>query len=103
MATFIKIADFVEDMPEKVHNLGADALTFSLSVTAPASESPDPTTTDQAEWRRYLYEKSNPAGWQTERWFHTAGCRCFLIVERNTMTNEIRAVRGANSEGETSS
>lgn len=64
---------------------------------------PDPTTTDQAEWRRYLYEKSNPAGWQTERWFHTAGCRRFLIVERNTMTNEIRAVRGANSEGETSS
>ncbi len=45
MATFIKIADFVEDMPEKVHNLGADALKFSLSNTLPASESPDPTTT----------------------------------------------------------
>jgi hypothetical protein len=45
MASFTKIADFVEALPEKVHNLGADALTLALSNTAPASETPDPTTT----------------------------------------------------------
>jgi heterotetrameric sarcosine oxidase delta subunit len=40
-------------------------------------------------WRRYLYEKRNIAGWQTERWFHVSGCRRFIEVERNTLTNEL--------------
>jgi sarcosine oxidase subunit delta len=30
---------------------------------------------------------------QTERWFHFAGCRRWLTVERNTVTNEVHAVR----------
>lgn len=45
MATFIKIADYVEDINEKVHNFETDILKFSLSDTLPSSESPDPTTT----------------------------------------------------------
>lgn len=43
MATYIKIPDFVEDMAEKVHNLGADSLRIALSNTAPASEASNPT------------------------------------------------------------
>lgn len=43
MATFTKINDFVEDVAEKVHNLGSDTLTVALSNTAPGSESSDPT------------------------------------------------------------
>lgn len=43
MATFVKINDFVEDVAEKVHNLGSDTLTVALSNTAPASESSNPT------------------------------------------------------------
>ena len=46
-----------------------------------------------AEWRRYLYQRNNAAGWTTEHWLHSAGCRRFLTVERHTVTNEIRAVR----------
>ena len=46
-------------------------------------------------WRRYLYVKRNVAGWQAEQWFHVAGCRRFLVVERDTVTNEIRSVRDA--------
>lgn len=53
---------------------------------------PDVERTDQGEWRRYLYMKTNANGWVTERWFHTFGCRRFLKVERNTASNEIRAV-----------
>ena len=49
--------------------------------------------TDAATWRRYLYMKSNNAGWQEERWFHLSGCRRFLLIERNLDTNEIRMVR----------
>lgn len=45
MATFTKIADFVEDIAEKVHNLGSDTLKIALSNTAPGSESSNPTST----------------------------------------------------------
>lgn len=44
MASFTKINDFVEDVAEKVHNLGSDTLTIALSNTAPASESSNPTS-----------------------------------------------------------
>jgi heterotetrameric sarcosine oxidase delta subunit len=56
----------------------------------PTANEPTP-----AEWRRYLYTKDNAAGLETERWFHGSGCRRFLDVERDTVTNEIRAVRDA--------
>ncbi len=52
---------------------------------------PPPTST-RTEWRRYLYEESNLAGWVTEQWFHGMGCRRFLRIERHTVTNEIRSV-----------
>jgi len=47
----------------------------------------------RAEWRRYLYTEANAADWVTEQWIHRSGCRRFLIVERHTVSNEIRAVR----------
>ena len=53
---------------------------------------PDAATTTPDAWRRYLYEHENPAGWMVERWSHRSGCRSYLEVERNTETNEIRAV-----------
>ena len=48
---------------------------------------------EPSEWRRYLYEKKNPAGWTDEKWYHSSGCRKFFIVERHTVTNEVRATR----------
>ncbi len=47
----------------------------------------------EESWRAYLYERHNIAGWQKEQWFHVAGCRRYLEVERNTVSNEIRSVR----------
>lgn len=44
------------------------------------------------EWRSYLYDKANVAGFQQETWFHASGCRRFLRVERHTVTNEINRV-----------
>lgn len=35
MATFVKFNQFVEDLAEKVHNLGSDTLKVALSNTAP--------------------------------------------------------------------
>lgn len=43
MPVTTKIRDFVEDLAEKVHNLGSDNLAIALSNTAPASESSNPT------------------------------------------------------------
>jgi len=60
---------------------------------------PDPSTVTPEQWRAYLYERSNPAGWTTETWFHTVGCRRYITVERHTVTNEIRAARPAGRDG----
>ncbi len=54
-----------------------------------------PADTDPAAWRSYLYERRNTAGWQRVQWFHVAGCRRYLVVERHTVTNEIRSVAPA--------
>lgn len=45
MATYVKIADLVEALAEKVHNLSTDSLRIALSNTAPASETSNPTAT----------------------------------------------------------
>jgi heterotetrameric sarcosine oxidase delta subunit len=54
---------------------------------------PQPSTATPEEWRRYLYVKNNPAGWTTETWYCRSGCRRYFVVERNTVSNEIRASR----------
>ena len=51
-------------------------------------EVPDPSDTDfERVWLR-----RNASALQRERWFHSAGCRRWLTVERDTRTNEIHAV-----------
>ena len=50
---------------------------------------PDGTAEDdyRATWLR-----TNAAGPQRERWFHYAGCRRWLTVERDTTDNTVRVV-----------
>jgi heterotetrameric sarcosine oxidase delta subunit len=52
----------------------------------------------ESAWRAYLYLHDNAAGFTSEEWFHTAGCRRYLSVIRNTVTNEITEVRDRGSE-----
>jgi sarcosine oxidase subunit delta len=61
---------------------------------------PDPRTADRAQWRDYLYFKANPRGWTAETWYHGAGCRRFIRVERHTETNEVRSSRQAGSQSD---
>lgn len=51
---------------------------------------PDPRTTTAAEWRDYLYVRENLADWTMETWYHRAGCRQFITLERHTVTNDFR-------------
>jgi heterotetrameric sarcosine oxidase delta subunit len=57
------------------------------------SERQDPNETGVEEWRAYLYARNNPAGWTTETWYHSAGCRQHFVAERHTVTNEVRSSR----------
>ena len=53
---------------------------------------------DEAGFHDYVYLRDNPAGLQNELWYHSAGCRSWLDVTRDTRTHEIASVslRGAH-------
>lgn len=42
---------------------------------------------------RNVWLRENAAGPHVERWFHVAGCRRWLTIERNTITNELHGSR----------
>ena len=50
----------------------------------------------EAEWFEAVYLRENPRGPHLEYWQHVQGCRAYLIVERDTLTHEIKSVRFAH-------
>lgn len=42
----------------------------------------------ESDFRR-VYLRENVAGIQTERWFHTFGCRRWLTLRRDTVENRV--------------
>lgn len=60
------------------------------SVVRPAFDDPSPE-----RWHCYLFERENPRGLHREFWHHEAGCRQWLIAERNTATHEIVSLHAA--------
>ncbi len=61
---------------------------------------PDAQTATSEQWRAYLYEQRNVAGWSEESWYHAFGCRRFVSVERHTVTNEMRSVVDGPTAGQ---
>jgi heterotetrameric sarcosine oxidase delta subunit len=59
-----------------------------------------PAGASQAAWIEFVYLRDNPAGPHEELWQHSAGCRQWFRVRRDTHTHEIldstppRASRG---------
>jgi heterotetrameric sarcosine oxidase delta subunit len=49
---------------------------------------PAPDASNEA-WFAYVYLRDNPAGPHAELWLHSAGCRQWLEVRRDTLTHEI--------------
>lgn len=49
-----------------------------------------------AVWHEAVFQRRNIRGMQLETWQHLNGCRMWLLVERDTMTHEIRSVRPAH-------
>ena len=54
----------------------------------------DPNAAPEVEARR-LWMRRNVAGVQRERWFHRDGCRRWLTISRNTLTNTVESDRPA--------
>lgn len=57
----------------------------------------DPHALDDQEWGRYLFVRDNPRGEFAERWSHSAGCRRWFNIRRDTVTNGM----GTNAMGPT--
>ncbi len=43
----------------------------------------------------YVYLRANPAGPMQEHWYHSQGCRHWIMVERDTRTHAILGARMA--------
>ncbi len=50
---------------------------------------------DLDTWYEYVFLRPNPRGTHHEYWHHVHGCRQVLIVERDTLTHEIKHCRRA--------
>ena len=42
-----------------------------------------------APWADYVYLRDNTAGPHRELWYHGAGCRCWLVVTRDTRCHAV--------------
>ena len=75
-----------------------DLREFTPKGAAVYAERPEGETWSEA-WHAHLHLRENPAGRSRELWYHGAGCTAWLIVERDTLTHEIFAVRRADGGG----
>lgn len=64
---------------------------FSYGGDAHRSRPPDPASIPLADWLDFVYLRDNPRGPHLEWWQHTAGCRRWLKVRRNTLTHDVLA------------
>lgn len=61
------------------------------SIQWPALDAPE------SDWVDAVYQRENLRGRQWETWQHVYGCRQWLLVERDTLTHEIHAVKLAHT------
>ena len=66
-----------------------DEVEFRYGGQAHVRYPADPAGLDDAAWAEYLFVRGNPSGSLAERWVHTAGCRRWFDLVRDTATNEI--------------
>ena len=52
----------------------------------------NPLELDDTTWAEYLFVRDNTKGPYAERWAHSAGCRRWFNVVRDTVSSEILAV-----------
>ncbi len=65
---------------------------FAYGGQAHVAYPEDPYALTDQQWAEYLFYRDNPRGQLAERWVHTAGCRKWFNVVRDTRTHEITSV-----------
>ena len=66
-----------------------DEIEFKYGGEAHINRPVEPDSLSGAEWADYLFMRANPKGLHRERWVHSAGCRRWFNVSRDTSTNVI--------------
>ncbi len=75
-----------------------DEAEFSHGGEAHIVRPDDPAALTDAEWGEYLFMRKNLRGPHSERWVHSAGCRRWFNVRRDTITDKIIAVYKVGEE-----
>ena len=65
-----------------------------FSIRGAVISRPSPGASDEA-WQAYVFVRDNPKGRYQEYWHHGAGCRRWLVVDRDNMTHEVFSVADA--------
>ena len=74
---------------------------FSYAGEADRRRPQEPAALSDEAWGRYLHFRRNPRGTHREMWCHTAGCRRYFNVVRDTATYAIattEAIGGRDDE-----
>lgn len=58
----------------------------------------NPAELSDREWAQYLFYRENPKGLFAERWVHSAGCRKWFNMVRNTISYDVLAVYAAGEQ-----
>ena len=64
---------------------------FSYGGDATVERPRDPDAVSLDQWSDYVYLRDNPRGPHSEWWQHTAGCRRWIKVRRDTATHAMLA------------
>ena len=69
-----------------------EELEFHCGGQAHLARPATPEALSDAQWADYLFMRDNPKGRFAERWVHSAGCRRWFNVLRDTRSHRILAV-----------
>jgi heterotetrameric sarcosine oxidase delta subunit len=65
---------------------------FHYGGQAHVARPTDPSALSDADWAAYVFMRDNPKGPFAERWCHSAGCRRWFNVLRDTVSHRVLAV-----------
>ncbi len=71
---------------------------FTYGGDASVKRPDDPDKLDDRAWFDHVYFRDNPRGRHVEWWQHSAGCRAWIQVERDTLTHEVFESAPADSK-----
>ncbi len=62
---------------------------FAYGGEAHIARPKDPHSQTDEEWAEYLFARNNTRGIHDEQWCHSAGCRRWFLLTRDTVTYRV--------------